>query len=337
MTRKIQLKDVEKDGQVAAQLQAVSQTLNKAKKIVFVTGAGISCSAGIPDFRSENGLYSMVKSAYPNAVVKGKDLFDAVLFSNPVSTSVFCTFMARLRSCILDARPTPVHKFIKLLHDKKKLLRCYTQNIDGLESRNGLRVGVESKNTDVVQLHGDIHQLKCTLCGHKVNWSEPMRETLEEGMAPECPNCFEKAEERTTAGKRCPRVGCMRPDIVLYGEDHPDGDIIGRSIALDIRARPDCLIIAGTSLKVLGIRKLVRAVAKTVHEKGGKVIFVNQTGVASSMWNDVIDWHVETDCDTWIEDLRMRSPELFFKQASLTTGPAKSLKATKQKSTEKVK
>ncbi|KAK9377431.1 DHS-like NAD/FAD-binding domain-containing protein [Lipomyces chichibuensis] len=324
----LRLGDASQEAEAGMALCAVSASVAKAKRILLVTGAGISCNAGIPDFRSEEGLYAMVKKDYPTAVVKGRDLFDAILFNSPVSVSVFCTFMARLRSCILSARSTAVHKFIKHLYDCNRLLRCYTQNIDGLEGQDGLRLGVEGKSADVVQLHGDIHMLKCTMCGLKVSWSQEHFDALENGNVPECRHCSEKAEERTNAGKRCPRIGGLLPNIVLYGEEHPDGDGIGRCIASDIKSRPDCLIIVGTSLKVLGVRKLISKAAKAVHERGGVVIFVNNTAPAVSSWKGVIDYHIESDCDRWIEDLRVRQPSLFLKQSSLPLRPTKPVKKT---------
>ncbi|KAK9388946.1 DHS-like NAD/FAD-binding domain-containing protein [Lipomyces mesembrius] len=324
----LRLGDASQEAEATLALCAVSASVAKAKRILLVTGAGISCNAGIPDFRSEEGLYAMVKKDYPTAVVKGRDLFDAILFNSPVSVSVFCTFMARLRSCILSARSTAVHKFIKHLYDCNRLLRCYTQNIDGLEGQDGLRLGVEGKSADVVQLHGDIHMLKCTMCGLKVSWSQEHFDALENGNVPECRSCSEKAEERTNAGKRCPRIGGLLPNIVLYGEEHPDGDGIGQCIDSDIKSRPDCLIIVGTSLKVLGVKKLIRKAAKAVHERGGVVIFVNNTAPAVSSWKGVIDYHIESDCDRWIDDLRVRQPSLFLKQRSLSLGPTKPVKKT---------
>ncbi|KAK9457660.1 DHS-like NAD/FAD-binding domain-containing protein [Dipodascopsis uninucleata] len=317
-------------------LASIASTVGRSKKILVITGAGISCNAGIPDFRSENGLYQMVKKDYPDVVFKGKDLFDSLLFRDPASISVFCTFIARLRSCILGAKSTAVHKFIKLLHDKKKLLRCYTQNIDGLESQDGLRLGVEGKSANVVQLHGDIHMLKCTLCNNKYSWSSNHIKSLSKGIIPECPQCFSKAEERQNAGKRGTSIGVLRPNIVLYGEEHPDGEDIGKCINSDFRAKPDCLIIMGTSLKVIGIKSLARRAAKFVHERKGKVIYINRTPLSRSTWNDVIDYHIESDCDQWVEDLKTRQSEIFLKQSSLTCSPTK-LKQSKKTLTSTTK
>ena len=79
------------------------------------------------DFRSENGLYNLVKTRYPDVVLRGKDLFDASLFRDQASTALFYTFMAELKLLVSVAVPTPGHVWIKTLQDKGKLLRCYTQ------------------------------------------------------------------------------------------------------------------------------------------------------------------------------------------------------------------
>ncbi|KAA8910060.1 hypothetical protein TRICI_004266 [Trichomonascus ciferrii] len=306
----INLEAAKVDEAANAKLKDVSRGVQKARKVVVVTGAGISCNAGIPDFRSEDGLYNLVKHQYPNAVMKGKDLFDTILFSNPHSIAVFYTFMASLRSCIQRASPTETHRFIHFLKRRKKLLRCYTQNIDNLEAKVQtelscqLSLGVDPKRRpDVVQLHGDIDRLRCMQCSEEYEWF-PEAETLcDSGDPPACPACVRCQEQRVEAGKRAIGVGSLRPSIVLYGEEHPHGDMIGRCTELDLRAKPDCLIVMGTSLKVTGIRKLVRTMAKRVKENNGCVILVNNTKLCVSAWKNVFDYHVEGDCDEWVHSL----------------------------------
>lgn len=314
-------------------LQDIAHCLAKSKKFLAVTGAGISCNSGIPDFRSEDGLYNLVKRQYPNVVVKGKDLFDTVLFSSPDTIQVFFTFISHLRDCILKARPAPIHKFIKHMKDKKRLLRCYTQNIDGLEVHEGLQTGIDSKNwkkLDVVQLHGDIHKLKCLVCSAVFDWCETTSETCKRGEAPECPACTIVQEDRAKRNKRQTGVGRLKPNIVLYGEEHPDGDLIGRCTQSDIKAKPDFLLIAGTSLKVSGIQKLVKQAAKAVKAKGGMVVLINKTKIGGSSWKDVIDYHIEADCDAWVSNLKMRIPDFFAVQSDITKFAApKKLKVEK--------
>ena len=99
---------------------------------------------------------------------------------------------------------------------------------------------------------------------------------------------------------RAIRVGSLRPAIVLYDETHPLGDDIGAIHSADIIHKPDMLIIMGTSLKVHGLKKLVKDFARTIHSRAStsssskkpyRVIFVNKTA-PSSEWADVIDYHI---------------------------------------------
>lgn len=314
------------DPESARGLEDVAQYLKKARRVVFITGAGVSCNAGIPDFRSEDGLYNIVKRQYPEAVVKGKDLFDSILFRDPLTVQIFHTFMAGLRKSILDAHPTPTHHLIKRLREKKKLLRCYTQNIDGLEKQVGLSLGyTEPQSLEVVQLHGDIHLLKCPNCMIERDWTKEDEELLASGKAPICSECLHAENARAACGKRSRPVGLLRPNIVLYGEEHPYGDIIGKCLAKDIKSAPDLLIIAGTSLKVVGIRHLVKDLAKAVQNKGGKVLFVNRTPVSGSMWKGTIDYHLECDTDAWVSDLKERIPLFFMNQSKIKVKQEKRL------------
>jgi NAD-dependent histone deacetylase SIR2 len=98
-------------------------------------------------------------------VLKGKDLFSASLFREAESTRLFYTFIAELKSKIDKTHPGPTHRFIKTLDAKGKLLRCYTQNIDGFEERAGIQGPVatrskakrlNAKDSKNIQLHGDI-------------------------------------------------------------------------------------------------------------------------------------------------------------------------------------
>ncbi|KAJ7040395.1 DHS-like NAD/FAD-binding domain-containing protein [Mycena alexandri] len=302
-------------------LSDLSLSVAKCKKIVVVTGAGISCSSGIPDFRSSDGLYALVKEKYPDVVLKGRDLFDASLFRDPTSTAVFHTFIAQLKQSIDAAAPGPTHHFLQLLDSKNKLLRSYTQNIDGLEARAGLlgsasdeakeKSKIRTKEVRNVQLHGDIHRVRCRSCSAEYPCTPEHISQFIEGLAPDCPECLERAEARIARSARTIKVGSLRPAIVLYDEPHPLGDDIGIIQSADLARKPDMLIIMGTSLKVHGFKKLVKEFAKTVHSVApsspskaknwsGKVVFVNRTPPAAE-WAGIIDYHVVADTDTWVE------------------------------------
>lgn len=128
-------------------------------------------------------------------------------------------------------------------------------------------------------------------------------------------NCYVfLAEARLARSARPLKVGSLRPAIVLYDEVHPLGDDIGLIQTQDIVRKPDMLIIMGTSLKVHGLKKLVKDFAKAVHASKisttgtprsaknwqGKVVFVNKTPPGSE-WEDVIDYHVSGETDCWVE------------------------------------
>ena len=156
------------------------------------------------------------------------------------------------------------------------------------------------------------------------------------------------AEARVARSARALRVGTLRPGIVLYDETHPLGEDIGAIHSSDLSKKPDMLIIMGTSLKVHGLRKLVKDFAKTVHASSSsaastskrpfKVIFVNKTA-PSSEWSDIIDYHVAGETDAWtakvVEEWKKMRPADWEIQQTLTGGGQISvgLKAEKPKTT----
>lgn len=368
----------------------IADIIHSSKRIVVVTGAGISTNSGIPDFRSTHGLYNLVKARYPssissNSISAGKDLFSSSLFTDPISTSIFYSFLAEMRESVLRVKDTTLtHKFIRTLAESGRLLRCYTQNIDGLEGREGLATDlslgkggpVSSKKRkrssfagapgdvalgdgeghgeiltaprrgcQVVQLHGELDTLRCMHCQGTCRYDDEKVTALMEGRAPDCPSCLTKDHERRKAGKRGTRVGGLRPNIVLYGEEHPQGDAIGTITRADLTSRPDMMIIFGTSLKVHGLKRLVKEFAASIHSRvrktssegilregdvGGvrgkrvqqppRVVYVNNQPAANSVWKDVIDAWVDMDCDEFVAEIRKRRPAVWERQETLEAG-----------------
>jgi NAD-dependent histone deacetylase SIR2 len=93
--------------------------------------------------------------------------------------------------------------------------------------------------------------------------------------------------------------------------------MISPLITHDLGLGPDVLLIMGTSLKVHGLKIMVKEFAKAVHTKGGKVIFVNRTKPPESTWGDVIDYWVEWDCDEWVLDLKERRADIWLPQGAV--------------------
>ena len=311
----------------------------------------LSCQFSNSPVESPEILPSAQRSPLPSNV-KGKDLFDSVLWKDPLSTSVFYQFSASLRRKIREdiKQTTPTHRFIRTLRDSRKLVRCYTQNIDGLESREGLSTdlsrgkgnrarftkkamekpiahinslpnGNQDGGCEVVQLHGDLEVLRCNVCQKTCGWEgKEMEALLLDGQAPDCLSCAISDQQRRDRGKRGTKVGTLRPNIVLYGEEHPSADMLGNITAHDLGLAPDVLLILGTSLQVHGLKILIKEFAKSVRARPGgrgKVIFVNLSKPSASVWKDIIDYWICMDCDEWIGTLRKYRPDLWHIQKEL--------------------
>lgn len=333
------------------------------------------------DFRSQAGLYKLIKSQHDqkgsqaSSVIsssrvlrsssgssrfqcdlslsprklKGKDFFSSDVWNDPTSTSTFYSFIASLRKKIRDEieQVAAAHHFIKTLRDCRRLVRCYTQNIDGLETRVGLCAdlnrgtgnrgrfarksielprsrasslpgGVADGGCEVVQLHGDLQSVRCDLCRTICAFDRSRESLLLNGTAPECQFCRSQDRGRRDQGKRGTTIGSLRPNIVLYGEEHPSADAIGEITTHDLALFPDMLLILGTSLHVHGLKILVKEFAKAVHSRArGKVVFVNITKPPESVWKGIIDYWVAMDCDEWIKSLHHDRPDLWQIQREL--------------------
>lgn len=185
--------------------ESVTKKIKNAEKIVFVTGAGISQESGIPTFRGKDGLwrtYDPMKLATINA-----------FYENP--KLVWEWYNERRRN-IFSAEPNLGHKAIAELEKFVKVV-ILTQNIDGLHQRAG--------STEVLELHGSIIKIKCTVCDFK---NEILTEFIR--IPPLC---------------KCGNI--LRPDVVWFGESLPQ-EIWQQ--AMIHASKCDVMIVVGTSLVV---------------------------------------------------------------------------------------
>ncbi|KAI0084148.1 DHS-like NAD/FAD-binding domain-containing protein [Irpex rosettiformis] len=252
-----------------AHVQKVIKAILKAKRIAILCGAGISVKAGIPDFRSETGLFQTLKKDH-SSLSSGKDLFDASVFNSEATTALFCKMIAGLAELAQTAQPTAFHHMLRALDDKGRLLRVYTQNIDALEQKAGLTFGVpeldvrrskprsskgvsdseiavpgSSANTAdrlptppaetprCIPLHGTLQSMHCQICLHSFPLEQHIG-SLSSGTFPICPDCSQTDETRQAVGKRSRGVGKLRPSVVLYNEMHKDGEEVGGVVARDL-------------------------------------------------------------------------------------------------------
>ena len=184
---------------------SIEDQLKNAKKIVFVTGAGISQESGIPTFRGNDGLWR----SYDAMKLATIDAF----YENP---KLVWEWYNERRKNIFSAKPNLGHKAIAEL-EKFSQVVVLTQNIDGLHQMAG--------STKVLELHGSIVKIKCTVCDYK-------DEILTE---------FSDIPPLCTCGN------ILRPDVVWFGEGLPQ-DVWEEAI---FHANScDVMIISGTSLVV---------------------------------------------------------------------------------------
>lgn len=162
-------------------IESVVHILRSSRNIAVLTGAGISVSCGVPDFRSKGvGLYSVLDCAALGLSCP-EELFDWEFFQN--NPNPFFQFAKRLYFPLENnqkVRPSDSHKLLRLLQDRKQLLRVYSQNIDGLEEE----AGVMSKK--VVYAHGSLKWATCLTCKRKVPADE-FEESILNGDIPYCP------------------------------------------------------------------------------------------------------------------------------------------------------
>ena len=207
-----------------------------ASRIVGFTGAGISTESGIPDFRSQNGLW------------KQHPIPDLQEFAaSEEARAGFWRLALELWPTVRDAQPNAGHHAFVELHRQGRLDVVITQNIDGLHQRSGLPAD------KVLELHGAATEAVCLTCGDRTEADEAYRRVKEGEQAPRCHRCGEP----------------LKPDVILFGEDLPPG-VMERA---EVAARQcDLLLAVGSSLEVQPAAKLP-CVAR---DAGAHLVVVNR-------------------------------------------------------------
>lgn len=191
-------------------LRQLTDWIRESSNIVFFGGAGVSTESGVPDFRSQDGLYHQTYQ-YPPEMIISHSFF----MQKPEQFYQFY----RDRMLYPDAKPNAAHLALAKLEQMGKLRAVITQNIDGLHQKAG------SKH--VLELHGSVLRNHCMRCGKFFG----LDAILNSSGVPHCDECG----------------GIIKPDVVLYEEALDDA--VMRE-ALRLLAEADVLIIGGTSLVV---------------------------------------------------------------------------------------
>lgn len=212
-----------------AAIEDAAELFRKAKRVVILTGAGISSPSGIPDFRSEGtGLWS-----------REEPMEVASLSTFRTSPERFFNWFHPLASQIFNAKPNAAHLALADMEASGRLQTIVTQNIDALHQKAG------SKH--VVEMHGTWRTLSCTECFKHFESEPHLRPYLEVGKIPLCPNCN----------------GILKPDVILFGEQLPQSAWMDAQRAA---RQCDLMLVAGSSLEVLPVAGLpMQALERGAH------------------------------------------------------------------------
>ncbi|MDB4873935.1 MAG: silent information regulator protein Sir2 [Gemmatimonadetes bacterium] len=196
----------------ASELSAAAVLLRAAKSVVVFTGAGVSAESGIPTYRGDDdGLWSRQKmERFANPAGYAKNLPEAYEWYRQRALS------------LADKEPNAAHLAIVELATLVPGLTVVTQNIDSLHQRAGSK--------QVVELHGNLREVRCSACGQRLPWAEAP-------VTPSCDVCR----------------GMLRPDVVMFEEDLPMNELeAAQSAALGC----DVMLSIGTSNQVWPARQL---------------------------------------------------------------------------------
>lgn len=193
-------------------VRPIADLLKNASSALFITGAGVSAESGLPTYRGVGGLY------------EGKHTEDEIPIEVALSGEMFAqrpeltwNHLSRLESAVRDVAPNRAHRALAQLERIVPRTLVLTQNVDGLHQAAG--------SQQLVEIHGNIHRLRCPACGHKdvAHNLSVFREP------PPCP--------------RCGRT--MRPDVVLFGENLPSAELA--RLKQELAHGFDIVFIIGTS------------------------------------------------------------------------------------------
>jgi NAD-dependent deacetylase len=189
------------------------ELLRGSKRILVVTGAGVSTASGIPDFRGPNGVWTRRRPVY----------YEEFLASEPARVE-YWDFKLETWQIYQCARPNAVHHAIVDLERAEKVEAVVTQNVDGLHRRAGTSLGL------LVEVHGTDLVVECQQC-HATSEPRPHFEAFSETRRP----------------PRCGCGGVLKPATISFGQSLRPADLERAAAAA---ARADLVVALGSTLSV---------------------------------------------------------------------------------------
>lgn len=220
-----------------ASVESVRDWIDSAKRVVVLTGAGMSTDSGIPDFRGPQGVWTRNPAAEKLSDIR-------YYVADPEIRKA--SWQSRLTHPAWGAEPNAGHLALVSLERRGKLHALITQNIDGLHLRAGNSPDL------VIEVHGNVHKAMCLSCG----WMGPMQPVLDRV----------RAGEEDPACKKC--GGILKSDTISFGQALVP-EVIER--AMSAAREADLLLSVGTSLQVYPVAGAV-PIAKAA---GARVVIMN--------------------------------------------------------------
>ena len=218
-------------------IEAVRSWIDAARRVVVLTGAGISTDSGIPDFRGPQGLWTK------NPLAEKMSNIHYYLADPEVRK---LSWQNRMNSPAWTAKPNPGHLAIVDLERRNKLHALITQNIDELHQLAG------NSPERVIEVHGSMRRVMCWDCGMRA----PMQ----------------KALDRVRAGEEDPKCrvcgGILKSDTISFGQQLVP-EVIDR--AMRVAGEADVFIAVGSTLQVYPVAGAV----DVAREAGSKIVIVN--------------------------------------------------------------
>lgn len=197
----------------AAAVLQIAQRLGRARRVLAITGAGMSADSGLPTYRGENGLYEAERTTSHGHAIE-EALSGPMLAARP---EVAWHHLLEIERAGRGARPNRGHQVLAEMEGYLDAVWVLTQNVDGLHQAAGSR--------HVLEIHGDIHDLRCTRC----RFRERVADYSGLSLPPLCPDCG----------------GVLRPDVVLFGEHLHEAKL--RRLEAEVARGFDLIFSIGTS------------------------------------------------------------------------------------------
>lgn len=222
--------------------------VRRSRKILVLTGAGVSAESGVPTFRGENGLWKRYRA---------QDLATPQAFGR--DPRLVWEWYAWRREKVGSCTPNPAHRAVARLALAREGVSIVTQNVDGLHEVAALEeVGSPREGADEaagpafpVELHGSLFRVRCTACGERYGHREPVDASGNDTL-PSCRSCG----------------GLLRPDVVWFGESLEE-EVLEEAFT---RAREaELCLVVGTSALVQPAASL----PLVTRSRGGRIVEVN--------------------------------------------------------------